>query len=153
MMDVRNFEQECVSVQKLHDLLEHEQTCLINAEMDKLPGIVKQKSSLIQSLSQLSRQRYDCLQKNGFNANELGMNEWVSTKAPKSIQSAWLSTQQTLLKSRELNRLNGILIGKHSIRNQQRLQVLQGQPEPHAQVYGPNGQATAKIGVRNSTLS
>lgn len=148
MMDVLSFEKECASVTQLHELLEYEQSCLVNATIEKLPAIIEKKSGLIQTLSQLSKQRYDCLLKNGYTANELGMNDWIAKQAPEKIQSAWLSTQQTLLKSRELNRVNGLLIGKQNLKNQQRLSILQGEPEPHTQVYGPNGQPTSKLNLR-----
>jgi flagella synthesis protein FlgN len=45
-----------------------------------------------------------------------------------------------LARTKETNRLNGVLINKHFSRNQQILNHLQGKPEA-GNMYGKNGQA------------
>ncbi len=146
------FEQESAAVSTLCNILEQEQLCLIEAQLDKLQPLLEEKSKTIQTLSKLSQLRYKALQNAGFNSNELGMSDWVSAQQHPALQAAWLNTQQTLVKAKELNRVNGLLINKQYSKNQQKLKVLQGTSAEHQNFYGPNGQTTSQVRLGNAIL-
>jgi flagella synthesis protein FlgN len=50
--------------------------------------------------------------------------------------------------AKELNRVNGLLLGQHMARNQQALNILQGNNQPAGTIYGPNGQPTSAASTR-----
>lgn len=139
-----SLDQEAHAVSQLIELLEQEQSQLIHANIGQIQILLKEKHALLQTLGTATHQRYQLLAASGYSANETGMSDWLAQHAPKSMQSTWTAMQQTLLKAKELNRLNGILINKHFARNQQRLAALQQQSET-GHLYGPNGQTTSSL--------
>lgn len=145
------FEQETQAISNLVEILEREQHCLISAEIDQLPILVDEKSKTLHMLNSFSQSRYQWLAKAGFSASEAGMADWLLSCNEEAAQSAWLAAQQLLVKAKELNRINGLLINKHFTRNQQTLHALQGQSE-NSQVYGPNGQTTSQIRLRSAIV-
>ncbi|CAG0988631.1 hypothetical protein MTYP_02158 [Methylophilaceae bacterium] len=146
-----SIEKESRAVNRLAEILEQEQSYLISAEMDQMQTLLDEKSRLLQDLSRSSQERYQWLSKAGYAANETGMSDWLKQQSKDALQSAWLTMQQTLVKIKELNRINGMLIHKHFTRNQQLLNTLQGQSEID-HFYGPNGQATSKVRMRSAII-
>jgi flagellar biosynthesis protein FlgN len=144
-------EAESQAVVVLLDLLEQEQQALIRADIKLIADLVASKSQALSSIHQHAQTRYKTLKQLGFKDDELGMEDWLKNQH-KSVQSFWLSAQQTLLKAKELNRVNGILIQKHMQRTQQMLNVIQ-QKSGTEQVYGPNGQTTSQMRLRNAIIS
>jgi flagella synthesis protein FlgN len=147
-----SIEQESQIINQLIEVLELEQSCLIKADFEQIQVLLGEKSALLQDLNQRSQERYQWLSAAGFPASESGMSDWLQTNAEHSLQSAWLTMQQSLLKAKELNRINGMLIGKHAARNQQLLSALQGRAETN-QFYGPSGQATSNSRIRGSVIA
>lgn len=135
-----SFDQDVALVQALLKDLQEEQSALIGADLDKIERLIDQRMQLLQAVSAAAKVRYEALAAAGFQANEQGMSDWLQQIDDTQVTSAWLAFQQQLIRAKELNRLNGMLIGKHMQRNQERLDVLQGK---HAapQMYGRNGQA------------
>lgn len=147
-----SIEQESRTVGRLLEILELEQSCLIKADFEQIQTLLGEKSTLLQSLNQLSQKRYQWLSTAGFPANESGMSDWLKDNSEHALQTSWLTMQQTLLKAKELNRINGMLINKHFTRNQQLLSALQGQTETD-HFYGPSGQATSNSRVRGTVIA
>jgi flagella synthesis protein FlgN len=145
------FEQESQAISRLVEILEGEQNCLISADIQQVQTLVDEKSKVLQVLNTFSQNRYKLLSKAGFAANESGMADWLRSDKKNVAQSAWLATQQLLVKAKELNRVNGILINKHFIRNQQTLNALQGRAEAGG-VYGPNGKTTSQVHLRSAIV-
>lgn len=139
--------EECQLASHLVALLQQEQACLIQADIDGLTGLTEQKSKAVATLSELAAARHHSLASLAFPANETGMQQWLSTASPTSREKrSWEELLEKMQAAKELNRTNGILIHTHMARNQSALHVLHGNA-PHAQgstLYGPNGQSTAK---------
>ncbi|HEY8355008.1 MAG TPA: flagellar protein FlgN [Methylophilaceae bacterium] len=150
MSTVISIDQEAHTVGRLIEVLEHEQGCLIRMDLERMEALLQEKSTLLQNLQQLAQERYQQLAAAGYAGNESGMSEWLQHHGEHAVQGAWLRMQQALLKAKELNRINGMLIGRHVARNQQLLNALQGQSE---QFYGPSGQTTVVGRLRGSVVA
>lgn len=135
-----SFEQDAKLVKTLLDELTLEQAALVKGDINLVETVIDRKYTLLQQLSNVAKNRYEMLANNGFEANESGMVTWIKRQNNASLQKSWNAFQLMLTRTKETNRLNGILINKHFSRNQQILNHLQGKPEA-GNMYGKNGQA------------
>lgn len=150
MITVISIDQEARTVDRLIEVLEQEQGCLIRADLERMEGLLQEKSTLLHTLQQLAQERYQQLAAAGYPGDESGMSDWLQHHNEHAGQGVWLRMQQALLKAKELNRINGVLIGRHVARNQQLLRALQGQSD---QFYGPSGQTMAVSRNRGSVVA
>ncbi len=134
--------------QLLHDL-QNEQTALVSADLDTIERMVDSRVELLQALGAAANQRYEALAAAGFEANENGMAEWLKQQSSQTLDKAWVEFQKHLIQAKELNRLNGVLINKHFLRNQEKLDALHGKSAA-PQFYGKNGHAQAPGSSRAS---
>lgn len=144
-----SFEEDTRLVNQLLDLLKREQINLIKHNMDEIELLIDVKSDLLQKINHVAKNRYAALAEKGFESNENGMVSWIHQESNSAIKEAWNSFQATLVQAKEMNRLNGLLIAKHFNRNQQMLNNLQNTFQAN-DVYGRNGQKSAKRSVRNA---
>lgn len=128
----------------LLQLLQQEQATLIEATIDGLTELTRVKASHITELSILAKQRYAALGANSFELNEAGMRKWIVAQPEHGVVRAlWNALLHKASEAKELNRINGMLVARHLLRNQTELNILQGKPQ-NSSFYGPNGQSTAK---------
>ncbi len=136
-----SLQSEQHSARGLIALLQQEQEKLVQTSIDGLQDLMERKASLIAQLTALAKSRHAALADNGFGANESGMQNWIASHVHAEVQ--WNTLLELTAEARELNRLNGMLIGRHLIRGQTELNILQGKPQ-HSNFYGPNGQSATK---------
>jgi flagellar biosynthesis protein FlgN len=134
------FEKDAALVSELLSDLQSEQSALVTADLDVIERMVDKRVELLQALGAAANARYDALASAGFEPNEQGMAVWLQKQSSQLLDSAWVTFQQELTQAKELNRLNGILINKHFMRNQEKLDALNGKTSA-PQFYGKNGQA------------
>jgi len=134
------FEKDAALVSELLSDLQSEQSALVTADLDVIERMVDKRVELLQALGAAANSRYDALAAAGFEPNEQGMSVWLQKQSSQLLDSAWVTFQQDLTQAKELNRLNGILINKHFLRNQEKLDALNGKSSA-PQFYGKNGQA------------
>ncbi|WP_019882523.1 MULTISPECIES: flagella synthesis protein FlgN [unclassified Methylophilus] len=134
------FEKDAALVSELLSDLQSEQSALVTADLDVIERMVDKRVELLQALGAAANSRYDALAAAGFEPNEQGMSVWLQKQSSQLLDSAWVTFQQELTQAKELNRLNGILINKHFLRNQEKLDALNGKSSA-PQFYGKNGQA------------
>jgi len=128
----------------LVELLKQEQRFLVAADADGLAALTPQKSALVQQLAAQSAERHRALGEAGFDAGEAGMDPWLAATGDQQARSAWEQLLERTREAKELNRLNGMLINKHLVHNQQALDELRGTGSGSAAaVYGPGGQTVA----------
>lgn len=128
----------------LLQLLKQEQATLIEATIDTLPELTRIKAVHIHELGGLAKKRHAALGAAGFTASEDGMRTWVDTQPASSAAPAlWNELLKLATEAKELNRVNGMLVAKHLLRNQTELNILQGKPQS-GNIYGPDGQSTGK---------
>lgn len=135
--------EECNTARCLIQLLQQEQTHLIEANIESLTRLTEEKAQVIARMSELATQRYRTLASTGFAPQETGMQTWLkSATAEPAAHKTW-NTLLTLARSaKELNRTNGLLINQHMTRTQTVLNVLHGNNQT-TNFYGPNGQSTS----------
>ena len=152
MKTLVSFVSEAELATKLLKLLESEQSALINFQVDAMESLLEEKFLLLNNLSHCSKQRYQALADNGFEGNESGMKSWLNQNTSAQLNAAWQAFQNTLTRSKEANRVNGVLVTKQFNRNQQMLTALQG-PNAAARFYGPNGQTANSSALRNGIVA
>ena len=144
----RGLNSEHQAANTLLQLLKQEQAALVDADVERLTGLTKEKAMIASQMAQLAKQRHSLLAAAGFEATEIGMQAWLGSEhATSDDTSAWKELLAIVQSANEQNRVNGLLIGQHLVRNQAALNILQGNGENGA-IYGPNGQSATKIGSR-----
>lgn len=143
-----SFEEDSKLVQQLADLLEREQNSLVANKIDEIETLIDLKARLLQQINHIAKNRYAALAEKGFRPNENGMIDWVNDQSNQVIKDNWKVFQDMLVRAKELNRLNGLLIAKHFNRNQQMLNHLQGATQKSS-VYGKDGQTAANRNLRS----
>lgn len=131
----------------LLDLLKQEQSLLINANVDELAKLTEEKTKIVVRMGELAQSRHRALSGAGFEASEAGMQKWAEGNASLAAGKSWKELLEIAREAKELNRVNGLLIGQHMGRNQAALNILHGAPQGGA-MYGPNGQASTQPNKR-----
>jgi flagella synthesis protein FlgN len=128
----------------LFELMKQEQQFLVDADSDSLAAITPQKSSLVQQMAVLARQRLEALGAAGFAAREAGMEDWLASSGDEAARGSWLALLERTREAKELNRVNGMLINKQMMNTQLVLNAMRT-PAGAADtgIYGPGGQTTA----------
>lgn len=142
--------EEFTAATQLLALLSEEQACLIKADVEKLAALSEEKTRLVAHMSELALRRHAALGAMGFPASEAGMQVWLQPPQQETSQAAgrtWNELLDIAAKAKELNRVNGLLIGQHLARNQQALNVLQGN-QPAGTIYDRNGQTASAASTR-----
>jgi flagella synthesis protein FlgN len=138
---------ELAAMIRLQELLQEEQTALVNGAVDSLPELIRAKGFLIPEITALADGRHQLLVAAGLSASEDGMQNWIDSESTAEEQQSW-SELLTLAKSvKEMNRVNGVLINKQTQTNQQMMRLLRGKISNT--FYGPDGQSSMKTDVRN----
>lgn len=136
----------------LLQLLKTEQALLIDADVEGLSKATEEKARLVAKMNELAQRRHRSLEVAGFEASEAGMQAWIKCNKPgQQVQQDWASLIELARSAKELNRINGMLIGQHMARAQNALNVLRGEQRGE-QLYGPDGQATGTGGGRRLVI-
>jgi flagella synthesis protein FlgN len=147
-----SLDKECRMAQELVELLKREQAQLIRADIHSLPELTEAKAGLVGQMSSLAMHRHQRLAVAGFPSNESGMEEWVKSPAAKGdARQSWEQLLSLAESAKELNRVNGLLIGKHLVRTQGALNALNAGASG-GNFYGPDGQSMSKPGSRGLAI-
>lgn len=144
------FDAEAALVEKLVTLLEQEQFSLASFQIEAIERLLDEKIQLLNQLAIQTHQRYQSLTSLGYEGNETGMANWLASRNEAQIHAAWQSFQANLTRSKEINRVNGVLVTRQFNRNQQILNALNSAGAGN--LYGPNGQAAVSMGVRSGIV-
>ncbi len=137
-------QNESDAMAKLVDILTEEQAALTQAPslslMEEISAITQLKNQQIAAISQLGKLRRNMLASLGFQQTETTMPEWLQDQAQKD---GWAKLIKFTKKAKELNRVNGLLITRHLLRNQTTLHVLTKHHRSNSgpSLYGANGQS------------
>lgn len=145
------FNDEKVAILKLVTLMKEEQHCLIDADISNLQKLTIQKSQIVREMSELGNIRHNILVSAGYEAQKIGMQEWLNNAADSEISVIWTEILSLAKSAKELNDTNGLLINRHLTRNQNTLNVLQG-ALPNAGFYGPDGQSKLPAATRSLVI-
>lgn len=146
-----SLDEERKVAEELLQILQKEQDCLVASDMVALTPLTDEKARVASRMSELAKQRYDVLAESGFDASETGMEMWVnSAEADAGVRDSWKDFLSLARAGKEHNRINGLLIHQHMVRNQNALNVLFTQVNQGGNFYGPDGQSSStKIGGRH----
>jgi flagella synthesis protein FlgN len=143
--------EENRTARMLLDLLKQEQARLVAADIDALTALTEEKTRLVARMSELAKERHTALADAGFAATEQGMQAWLDSLQPATARQSWKDLLELAKAAKEINRSNGLLIGKHLARNQGALNVLKGGAQGQA-LYGPNGQSAVTPAARGLAI-
>jgi flagella synthesis protein FlgN len=137
-------QNESDAMAALTDILRLEQAALTQAPslelMEEINALTQKKNRHIATITQLGKLRKNEISRLGFAFTDTAAPQWLQDQAQKDC---WEKLVGHTRKANELNRVNGLLISKHLLRNQSTLQVLrknhQGSSMPS--LYGANGQS------------
>lgn len=139
------FDTEIYYFKALNDLLKSEQAALVRNNIEAIEESVEVKSRLIKRINTASRSRHAALLKMGFDESETGMIAWLSSMNEEFLVKKWASIRELLHESKELNRLNAMLVNKFISRNQQTIEKIQrSSKQGTSQIYGPDGMKATK---------
>ena len=139
--------EELSAAATLVDILRKEQSCLIGADVDALGALTEEKNKLVLRMNELAQSRHQSLAGAGLDGSEAGMEKWASSNASQPAGKSWTELLDLIRQAKELNRVNGMLVGQHLARNQAALNILQGGRQGGA-MYGPNGQSATQASSR-----
>lgn len=143
--------QEHDAVRHLTELLKLEQEHLQAADINGIASLTETKASATARMAELASWRHQALAAAGYEASEDGMKSWLQTSnASKTTTQSWQELIELAKVAKEINRVNGTLINKQMMRNQNMLNILQfGNAQGNNHVYGPNGQTSNKSAGRH----
>lgn len=147
-MDVLAREQ--AALDRFIDLLQQEQTALVDANVDDLQRISEDKQKQSEQLNDLARQRMALLQGAGFATDRAGVQAWLAQQSP-AVQDIWQKLLDSAQAAQHLNQTNGTLIQTHLEFNQRALIALM-QAANVANVYGEDGQPQAGPGTGGRSI-
>ena len=140
-------QNESDTMAALVEMLTQEQAALTLAPtvalMDEINTITRNKNEIIAAVSQAGLLRRRELTRLGFNQIDTTLPDWLQDDAQLGC---WQQLISHTKKANELNRINGLLINRHLLRNQSTLAVLTRQHNSATApaLYGANGQSNAQ---------
>jgi flagella synthesis protein FlgN len=138
--------EEFAALHRLQELLQSEQKALSEGAVDTLPELVNGKANLISQITVLADGRHQALVAIGMEASEDSMQNWVDANGTDAEKQQWSQLLALAVDVKEVNRLNGMLINKHTQTNQQMMSLFGSLVGNN--FYGPDGQSNIKANAR-----
>lgn len=138
---------EHAAMSRLVEKLTQEQALLAEATAEGLTDIISEKAAIVAEMSTLAGNRHALLGTLGYSEDEAGMQKWMNEQASEADRDLWAGLFELAQDAKELNRVNGLLIGKKLSINQSALTILQGKTGT-GNFYGPDGQNSIKSSGR-----
>ena len=138
---------ETAKLREFIELLKREQEFLKQGNTDALLTLIDSKNVLAGQLATLAQERENDLSRLSLPAGRAGMEAWAQRIGKDEARQAWQTLLTLATEARELNVLNGKLIGLHMNHNQQAFAALMGASD-RAMTYGPDGQQQTSLGGR-----
>ncbi len=133
----QGLKQEHAIASRLLEALRQEEAALLANDADALSQAAHGKSQLIIEFISLHQQLLRQLGRAGLPAQDSSMAAWIGRQSDASALAQWRELLDFAQRAQELNRTNGLLIQRLSVRNQAALAALRGPGE--ATLYGQSG--------------
>jgi flagellar biosynthesis protein FlgN len=141
-------DEEISKLKEFIGLLEREQDLLKQGDTESLLPLIETKTNQANSLGAFAQARADQLKQLGLDSGRAGMDAWLARNDPDGkLRASWQSLLALAAQARNLNILNGKLIGLHMQHNQQAFTALMNASN-RAMTYGPDGQQQVGLGGR-----
>lgn len=138
---------EKAALVRLVEKLRQEQTLLAETSAEGMTDIISEKATIVSEMTTLAGNRHRVLAGIGYADDEAGMQQWMNEHGTDADKDIWADLFELAQDAKELNRVNGILIGKKLSVNQSALTILQGKTGTGS-FYGPDGQNSIKSSGR-----
>ncbi|WP_343586402.1 flagellar protein FlgN [Herbaspirillum sp.] len=135
--------QEQAALARLVEKLRQEQVLLSETASEGMTDLIGEKAAIVAEMTTLAGHRHQHLASLGYADDEGGMQQWMDEHGSDGDKAIWSALFDLAQDAKELNRLNGILIGKKLSINQSALTILQGKTNS-GNFYGPDGQSSIK---------
>lgn len=129
--------------QQLISCLNEEKNALDKQLYDELSVLAPKKQLIIDKLHNVEEQCIDICAGNDI-------SKYIEESGENSLQTIWNSTQKLLQDCRKSNEVNGLLINRHSIINQDILTLLTGNQQQSGQTYNAQGSQTSSSSILNN---
>ncbi len=138
MSPADHLDHETRALRALLGVLQQEQCCLSDGDIDAHTRLLEAKAHQVAALSRLADERHRALAQQGFPASESGMQHWLAL-SPDCTRDAWQALMTLARAAHEANRVNGLLLGQLQARHRQALTALG--LGASSGLYGASGQA------------
>lgn len=145
---VAALDAEVSTLHQFVEALQSEQTLLQAGEIDALTPLVEIKTALANRLVEQSRLREEALATLGFPVGKAGMERLLLQSGSAQARTSWSELLRLSREARELNLLNGKLIGMLMHHNQSALTALTAASDRAMTYYGPDGQQRTGVSGR-----
>lgn len=135
--------QEKDALSRLVVNLQKEQGLLSETSTEGMTDLITEKAQIVSEMTTLAGTRHQTLAGIGFSADEQGMQTWLDSHGSAEDKEIWAQLFALGQEAKEINRLNGILIGKKMSINQSALTILQGKTNT-GNFYGSDGLSNNK---------
>ena len=132
-------------------LLDAEQECLTQAQIEPLSEISCQKAEKIQALGSLARLRCAFLEAHAIEPNAEGMRQWIGSHSGEEaaeLLGLWEKLSGFAVDAQRINRTNGTLINNRMAYTREALTALNGMTRS-AGVYGRDGSTSVRLAHRD----
>jgi len=131
-------DQERSRVREFLNLLETEQSALVDGDHDRLLSFTEQKAAHILELRRYADDRSRLLATYGLRPDKDGMSAWIEQHAGESTRRIWDEIKTLAAQVHATNEINGVLVETRLKNNQASLAALQAAAR-NTGVYGPDG--------------
>ena len=142
-----NLIDENHAIYALIGLIQQEQASLVNANVEAIEPITKQKAGHIAKLADLANKRHLILATAHCQPDETGMQAWLDKNSAPEVQLAWGNLLSQVKVAKELNHTNSLLVNTHLARTRTALNTLRGGNQTGS-VYSANGQTANSTKAR-----
>ena len=144
------FQSELAALNRFIEVLQREQTALVEVDVNQLITISSEKIKQAEQLNRLAQARVTALKNIGIEGGLAQVEAWLASQ-PQDMATAWHSLIETAKTAQQLNLTNGKLIESQLKNNQQALNTLVSAATQSA-VYGADGQPRTTYPASQRTL-
>lgn len=128
--------------QKLLECLALEKTMLDKNQLESLADISNKKQILLEQLNKLDTQR-------AAYSTEKNFNTFIVNTKDRLLMQQWKNTRQVITACQKQNEINGRLINKRSLINQDILAILSGRNQQSDNTYNAKGSQISSSSLFN----
>lgn len=136
------FKQQHIATNSLLGALKKEYDCLNANDITALEGIVIDKQKCVTDLERYEKELFILLQKGNYEANNLGLKNFLQQTESdvnySSVQNSWNDLLKATMQCNEQNVINARIINVASINVKQALNLLSGRNSDD-ELYGKSG--------------
>jgi len=129
--------------QQLITCLHEEKNALDNQAYEELAALAPKKQLIIDKLHSIEQQCIDA-------CSGKDISQYIKQSGKRSLQTIWDSTQKLLQDCRKSNEINGLIINKHTVINQDVLTLLTGNLQQAGQTYNAQGNQSNSNSILNN---